>query len=142
MDALKQAKAELAELVGQRRQLEERISVVAKAVDCLVALSEDKDYSSELPRELQAEVSEDKNGITEEIRNFVFSQFIPVTAPQVRDALKQGGFSEEDYPNLLNVVHNTLRRLEKQGEIVRNNSFAFGGVGGVGGWTRAIKHDP
>ena len=125
--ALNKAKAELSELVQQRKQLEERIDQLNKSVEALSALVDGKDHSAGLPHlDLP-----DSAGITDAIREILKVHAMPMGAPSIRDALLAEGFDAKDYSNLLTVIHNTLKRLESQGEVYKVRTP----LGGFMGWT-------
>ena len=58
-------------------------------------------------------------GITDAIREVLASSKIPLSAPVIKSELANRGVALAGYANPAAVIHNTLTRLEKQGEVVR-----------------------
>jgi hypothetical protein len=57
-------------------------------------------------------------GITDAIRRILLESLVPMTPINVKEALVSGGLSLDGYANPHAVIHNTLKRLEKQGELL------------------------
>jgi hypothetical protein len=55
--------------------------------------------------------------LTSALRRLLAESPSPITPPQLRDALAHNGLGR--YTNKLAAIHNTLARLEKQGEAIR-----------------------
>ncbi len=113
-DALKKARTEIEELVRKRADLDKRIATLQVTIDGLTVLSDKTDHSKDLP---QAEIQE-SIGITDAIRTVLRQSRIPMTAPQIRDALIDLGYDVERYASILTVIHNTVKRMNDQKEIV------------------------
>jgi len=131
LEALENARAELSALVKQRSELDERIVRLTKSIEGLQSLCEDKGQSAGLTPKIECELS-DSMGLSDAIRQILANSILPRTAPEIRDFLVAEGFEPNDYSNMLTVIHNTLRRLERQGEI---SKVRFPG-GSFWGWTR------
>jgi len=127
--ALENARKELDALVQERAQLDQRISKLAKTIEGLASLSDDPDVSTETKTKLlDLELSE-AMGLTQAIRHVIGASFFAMTPPEIRDALVEEGFDPAKYSNMLTVIHNTLLRLERQGEIHREQNLR-----GARGW--------
>jgi len=57
--------------------------------------------------------------LTSAIRQLLAVSIAPMRPPDVRTALADQGFNLSQYANKLAVIHNTLGRLEKQGEALQ-----------------------
>jgi hypothetical protein len=111
--ALRVAKKELQALLKERADLDIRITQLKQTVTNLAVLTGE---TSELE-----DTSDPNEGISNGIRRVLFTSSVPLTPPQIRDALVKAGFSM-DYSSVLTVIHNTLKRLEKQGEVTQTPS--------------------
>ncbi|HXP67879.1 MAG TPA: hypothetical protein VOA88_01230 [Candidatus Dormibacteraeota bacterium] len=137
--ALENARKELAGLVKQRAETDERIARLAKSIEGLEALCGDTDHSSALKTKLIELELSDSMGLTDAIREIIASSALPIKAPVIRDALVSQGFDPDGYSNMLTVIHNTLIRLERQGEVQKiMNPLG----GGFWGWARKAKGLP
>jgi hypothetical protein len=58
-------------------------------------------------------------GITDAIREVLASSKIPMSPSVIKSELVNRGVELAEYANPAAVIHNTLTRLEKQGEVVR-----------------------
>jgi hypothetical protein len=138
LKALNDARKELEGLIQERAQLDDRIARLGKSIEGLASLCDDADHSDDLKTKLvELELSETM-GLSSAIRQIINASVFPVTAPALRDALVDEGFDPKKYSNMLTVIHNTLLRLEKQGEIHRASNML-----GMRGWqaTRSPAHD-
>ena len=113
-DALKRAKSELDELINQRTVLEGRVKALQLTIQGLSILTEETDHSQRLPQE----AFDDSVGITDAIRTVLQQSKMPMTAPQIRDALLDRGYDTERYASILTVIHNTVKRMQEQKEIL------------------------
>jgi hypothetical protein len=129
MNALQQARAELAALLKDRSVIDERIGRLNKSIEGLEALCDDADHPKGLAHKTELE-SADSMGMSDAIRAILGRASVPIRAPLIRDALVDEGFDPSEYSNMLTVIHNTLMRLEKQGEINRVSLP----MGGFWGW--------
>lgn len=115
--ALLAAQSDIQQLLAQRTDIDARIAQLKSTVEHLSALLQ------EVPKfdaTLWGRISDTSEGlgITDAIRQILQEGKMPFTALQVREALQQSGL-DMDYANTMAVIHNTLNRLEKQGEVVR-----------------------
>ena len=113
---LDQAREDLALLIEQREALDTQIARVTKTVEALTAMCDDTDHSKNL---LVDEIALDSLGVTDAIRHILAESRHPLSVPQIRDALEARGLHSERYANFLTVIHNTLKRLEKQGQATK-----------------------
>jgi len=114
--ALKEAKKSLAEALEERTAIEQRILSLKQTIEGLSALCEPE-------VEEFVEVEEGGNPysfkLTDAIRLIFSGSSEPVlTAPELRDALLAKGISLSKYKQPLVPIHNTLKRLASQGELV------------------------
>jgi hypothetical protein len=115
--ALKDAKKALKEAFEQRTAIEERILSLKQTIKGLSALCE-ADSDDELVPVGNGILSHEMS-LTDAIRcAFSQSREYMLTPPEVRDALASMGVDLAKYKQVLVPIHNTLKRLEKQGEIV------------------------
>jgi len=117
--ALKEARKSLAEAYEDRSAIEKRIVRLKQTIDGLAALCEPE------PNEDLVQVQEVdlpypyKTSLTDAIRKIFSETTEPILTPvEVRDALLAMGVNLEKYKQPLVPVHNTLKRLEAQGELV------------------------
>jgi hypothetical protein len=132
--ALKKLRSELSAALRQRTEIDDRIINLQQSIQGIEALTDNKDHSSGLAVPT-AKVNADEAGITEAIRGIIRDAMMPIKPPGIRDALIGEGFDPKDYSNILTVIHNTLNRLEHQGEIRKMKLPA----GGYIGWMWAGK---
>jgi len=119
---LDQARSELIQLTEQRKALDVRIAALTRSIEGLAILCDEHDDSAQLLSEpgtklaTTAEISSPEPGISDAIRNILAASILPITVPEIRNTLVAEGFDADAYSNMLTVIHNTLRRLERQGE--------------------------
>ena len=123
-EALDAAIAERDLLVIKRADMDARISQLEITIDGLSALVDPTDHSQGL-----AQATLDASaGITDAIRTVLQQSRTAMTAPQIRDALSDLGYDTTRYSSILTVIHNTIKRMNDQGEIlVVNNNRRFAG---------------
>jgi hypothetical protein len=102
------------ELTGQRDSLNSRIAALTRSIEGLEVLCDESDHSAGLLPESNADQAGADLGISDAIRKFLSDS--PLSVPDIRDSLVQVGFDPAAYSNILTVIHNTLRRLDKQGQ--------------------------
>jgi hypothetical protein len=119
LETLESLKQELLELLRQRTELDTRIQLVQRSVAALAALCEKESESADVVAAAAGDtLTPDDISLTDAIRGIIRSNFFgAIAAPAIRDRLVAEGFDPEKYANFLTVIHNTLRRLERQGEI-------------------------
>jgi|SRR5215467_546328 len=115
---LDRARRDLVAALKERAELDQRILKLQQSVESLAALVGEEDHSREsLPDDLRDPDGE--GGITNSILGILNSYGLPTKVPQIRDALVQEGYDPEKYSNFLTVIHNTLHRLERQGQATK-----------------------
>ena len=114
LKALNDANAEIQRLIKQRNEIDLKLSKLKQTVSALSALCERP--LPELKVQPRATVDADL-GISDAIRKVMFESKLPMTAPQIRDSLLNLGYDVDQYSSILTVIHNTIKRMEKQGEI-------------------------
>jgi len=124
VDALNKARQELDDLLIQRAEMDGRISQLEVTINGLAALCDPTDYYQGTPHPpLDASA-----GITDAIRMVLNQSHTAMTAPQIRDALLDMGYDTSRYASILTVIHNTIKRMNDQGEIfIVQNSGRFVG---------------
>ncbi len=116
--ALETAKGEMSALLKERAALDQRIGQLKATIDTLdTLLGESTPSVSNAEWEVAAGVM-NEYGISDAIRNLLDQSRNPMTPVQIKAALIASGFSPENYASIMAVIHNTLKRLERQGELV------------------------
>lgn len=134
LQAIENARRELDGLMKERAELDERIAKLTRTIEALAGLGDIPGISAEIKAKLMdLEISE-SIGLTSAMRQIIAAAIFPVTAKEIRDALVEEGFDPDKYSNMMTVIHNTLLRLEKQGEIQRATNLF-----GHRGWTRTVS---
>jgi hypothetical protein len=113
--ALEDARAEMAEMLRMRERIDARLTQLKSTVDVLSALLQEPSRLSqdETPEML------DSVGISEAIRQVLKEASVGLMPNQVKAKLSDAGFDLSKYANPSAVIHNTLKRLETQGEVVQ-----------------------
>lgn len=119
---LQKARKDLEAALRQKAELDARVVTLKQAVAALSALAgESSQDDSEIFDPTVAELQ----GITNGIRRVLSKSSVPMSAPEIRDALLERpeyGPIVMGYANPLSVLHNTLVRLIRQGEVVQTSS--------------------
>lgn len=131
--ALEAAKAEYSDLLRQRQEMDQRIVRLKQTIDGLTALCEEETDEEEPVIEVSGGLAPSyKIGLTDAIRSvFETSNGIILDAKKVRQKLDEMGFDmKKKYVQPMVPVHNTLKRLEEQQELVsirdeRNNVIGY-----------------
>ena len=118
-DALAKARKKLDELVTERTTIDREIMNWKRVVDSLTAVSHE--HSDELPADVRLFADPKLTPLlnlkfTDAIRNVLASVDGYISAPAMRDQLIDLGFDFTKYKQELVPIHNTLKRLEEQGE--------------------------
>ncbi len=121
--ALDVAKAKIDQLLSERSEIDKEIVDWKKVADSLSAVS--GEVSADLPPDVDLTNSLAPAltlKFTDAIR-WILKSYGPLSAPRVRDELIQLGFDFSKYKQELVPIHNTLKRLEEQGEVqaIRND---------------------
>ena len=116
--ALHSARAEFEKLLKERAELDNRIIRLKQTITGLVGLCESNSMARRslnhvlpLPPRFMR--------LTSAIRQLLAESTSPMRPPALRDGLIKRGFNVAQYANKLAVIHNTLSRLEKQGEVTQ-----------------------
>ena len=151
LKALDSAKKEMAELLEKRSALDARITQIKATIDTLSALltvqeplfkTDWSEVGESIYKTMLAtddafsEVRE--TGISDAIRHVLMTSPTPMSPTQVRDALEKGGLDLTAYANKLSVIHNTLKRSERQGELMTVRDAK----GNVVAYTTRLVADP
>ncbi len=115
--ALEHAQRQLADLLADRQNIDKQIMRWKRVVDSLAVVSEDVDTSIPADLELPASFFVRELRFTDAVRAIVERSQVGVTPMEVRDELIRIGFDLTKYKQQMVPVHNTLKRLEEQGEI-------------------------
>lgn len=123
---LQKARKDLQTALEQRMEIDARIAALRQAITGLSALSGEPEEEVDLVDSIM-----ETAGISNGVRRVLSASSVPMSAPEIRDALakKQEYKSKlESYENPLSVIHNTLARLMRQGEVVsKPEGFALKG---------------
>jgi hypothetical protein len=116
--ALHSARAEFDRLLQKRADLDSRIVRLKQTIAGLMGLCEAADKTR---RRLNNVVPLPPRfmRLTSAIRQILAESAVPMRPPDLRDALTNRGFNVTQYANKLAVIHNTLSRLERQGEVIQ-----------------------
>ncbi|HLH32660.1 MAG TPA: hypothetical protein VKY31_15780 [Terriglobia bacterium] len=116
--ALHSARAEFNKLLQERAELDTRIVRLKQTIAGLVGLCE---VNSKVQRALNQVTPLPPRfmRLTSAIRQLLAQSGSAMRPPELRDALVKHGFTLAQYANKLAVIHNTLTRLEKQGEVIQ-----------------------
>jgi len=146
-EALAKARTKLTELVSERTRIDKEIVDWKRVADSLTVVAEER--SGELPTDLDLRVSPQiatamKLSFTDAIRNVLQIFNCPLAAPTIRDRLLEMGFDLSKYKQELVPIHNTLRRLEEQGEVrtVKNEQGQTVGYQWMSPLQRALAEKP
>jgi hypothetical protein len=122
-NAIDAAKKETQELLHQRSSIDARINQLQKTIEGLSALLgetpvEEGDWVGNIE---DAVIDVASLGISDAIRRILRARG-SLSPVQLREQLQKEGFPINDYASGLTVIHNTLKRLQKQDEITLVNS--------------------
>jgi hypothetical protein len=112
--ALQAAMAEQSELFEERRRIDARLATLKATIEGLSALVQDKPAE---PTQISEELLVGSS-ITGAIRVVLMHSNVPLSPTQIRTELAKNGFDLSEYANEMTVIHNTLKRLEGQGELL------------------------
>jgi hypothetical protein len=126
--ALQAARIEFERLLRERVELDQRIVRLKQTIVGLTGLC---DGNGAAPHVLNNAVPLAPRfmRLTSAIRQVLADSVSPMRPPDMRRALVEHGLSMMQYSNKLAVIHNTLSRLERQGEVTEVSS----------GWTLTEK---
>ena len=120
--ALEAAHQKLNELLAERSRIDKEIVDWKRVIDSLMAVSEsdEGDPSDVEVSTLAAESSRTTIKFTDGVRMVLrqnADRTVPISVPEIRDQLINLGFNFAKYAQPLVPIHNTLKRLEEQGEV-------------------------
>jgi len=116
--ALGTATGEMSELIEERTNIDRRITQLKATIDTLSALlNEQTPYVSLPDWEATAGVLNEL-GISDAIRNVLLHAPAPMSPTEIKAALAEVGLPLDQYASAMSVIHNTLKRLEKQNELL------------------------
>jgi hypothetical protein len=118
LKALHSARAEFDKLVQERAELDSRIVRLKQTIAGLVGLCDGNGNGAHALRPAMP-LPPRFMRLTSAIRQVLAESTSPMRPPVLRDGLIHHGFNVAQYANKLAVIHNTLTRLEKQGEVVQ-----------------------
>jgi hypothetical protein len=120
--ALETGHKKLTELLRERARIDKEIVEWKRVIDSLLAVSEEdsSDPSDVQISSLGAESGKKTIRFTDGVRMVLSqnaSRDVPISVPEIRDQLTNLGFDFAKYAQPLVPIHNTLKRLEEQGEV-------------------------
>lgn len=114
-DALKEAEAELHQILieeaaieERRAELEKRAAKLTENIGHLAALAEDSEFKAQV---IELGLS---GGLTNAVLQVVTAADHPLTVSEIEEAIKKHGFTREKYQSILATLHVTLDRLSKK----------------------------
>jgi hypothetical protein len=113
--ALDAANAEMEELLHQRADIDKRLSRLKETTNALSTLL---GVYREQNSPKASKVSVGHLGISDAIRQILSNRRAPMKPPEIHAQLQRQGFDMKDYASPLAVIHNTLRRLGRQNEVI------------------------
>jgi hypothetical protein len=116
-EALDNTVAKISELLKERERIDSEISLLKTVAQAYGALLSDGSIETRLVDLINEVPSEP--GITNAIRRVLSNSKIPLSALEIKSGLENLGVDLSSYVNSGAVIHNTLTRLEKQGEVLR-----------------------
>jgi len=119
--ALEAAHQKLGELLSERSRIDKEIVNWKRVIDSLLAVSEDDDSD---PSDVQVSSLDAESGrktikFTDGVRMVLrqnANREVSISVPEIRTQLINLGFDFAKYSQPLVPIHNTLKRLEEQGE--------------------------
>ena len=111
--ALQAARSEMSDLLQERAAVDARLGRLKQTIEGLSALIQEP--TTELP-ERDGPFSE--AGISAAIRVLLHTAKVPMSPVQIKTELWKRGFDLSEYANAMSVIHNTLKRLDRQGELM------------------------
>ena len=146
--ALEAAHKKLGELLSERSRIDKEIVDWKRVVDSLLAVSENEhsDPSDVQVSSLAAKTGRETIKFTDGVRMVLkqnASREVPISVPEIREQLINLGFDFAKYSQPLVPIHNTLKRLEEQGEVspLKNESGQTLGYKWISPIQRALNDD-
>ena len=118
-NAIETAQEETQALLKERATIDARLAQLKRTIESLSFLVQGTSaYESQCDPTAAGMLGEiADSGITDAIRKLLSGFGAPLSPVQLRDALAREGFDINSYASGLTVIHNTLKRLERQGEV-------------------------
>ena len=113
--ALQAARTEFQRLIHERVALDQRIVRLKQTIASLSGLCDTNNAPESLNRVIPLPPKFMR--LTSAIRQILADSNTPMRPPELRRGLLERGLNMAQYANQLAVIHNTLARLEKQGEV-------------------------
>lgn len=139
--ALKEARKALTSAYEERAAIEQRIVSLTKTIEGLTALCEPESDDDIVQMHAIVPGTEVTASLTESIRTIFSTSSEPILTPtEVRDALAAMGVNLAKYKQPLVPIHNTLKRLVEQDELVefRDDKNELKGYRWVSALARAV----
>jgi hypothetical protein len=111
-EAILAAQLEMVDLLKKRGQIEARIAQLKSAIKLLSGLLEEPPQVDEVTPEELGDL-----GITEAIRAVLQQSEVAMTPAEIKARLSEAKVNLDKYANASAVIHNTLKRMQSQGEL-------------------------
>lgn len=105
-ETLRAAQQEFADLITQRKAIDERLVKLSKTIASLQGLLRGKNSKAEIALKF-----------SDACRYVLHGSRTPKTPREIRDDLIAIGFPVEEYQNVLASIHTTMKRLVENGEV-------------------------
>jgi len=115
--ALESARAEFKKLLRERAQIDNRIIRLRQTITGLMGLCDANENNILRSLNNNTPLPPRFMRLTSAIRQVLAESVSPMRPPELRDALRNCGLNLAQYANKLAVIHNTLTRLGRQGEV-------------------------
>jgi hypothetical protein len=106
------------EMLTKRAAIDKRLQQLKQTMDGLAALLEELPQVGFAPTAESDQSLSEGVGVSEAIRFVLAEAKCPLSPPEVKAFLSSRGFKFHEYANPMAVVHNTLKRLAMQGELM------------------------
>lgn len=110
------AKKQMEGLLQDKILLDLKVGQLSQTINTLIALLQPKPDPADIS-DVSGLLFEDSS-ITGAIRVVLLRSPVPMSPTQIRSELVKSGFDLSEYENEMAVIHNTLKRLDKQGELM------------------------
>jgi predicted nucleic acid-binding Zn-ribbon protein len=105
-ETLRAAQQEFADLITQRKAIDERLVKLSKTIASIQGLLRGNSSRAEIALKF-----------TDGCRYVLHGSRTPKTPREIRDDLIAIGFAVEEYQNVLASIHTTMKRLAQRGEV-------------------------
>jgi hypothetical protein len=113
---LKAAEKEAEELMQEKMLIDMRLGHLSQTIQALTSLLQSQPVEPVVFADGDELFGE--TGITGAIRFLLTNSKLPLSPTQIRTELMDKGFDLSSYSNAMAVIHNTLKRLDSQGELM------------------------